>query len=31
VAVVAYGRILSQRVLDIVPQGFINIHASVLP
>jgi len=31
VAVVAYGRILPQRVLDIVPQGFINIHASVLP
>ena len=31
VAVVAYGRILPQRVLDIVPNGFINIHASVLP
>ena len=31
VAVVAYGRILPQRVLDIVPKGFINIHASVLP
>ena len=31
VAVVAYGRILPQRVLDLVPQGFINIHASVLP
>ena len=31
VAVVAYGRILPQRVLDIVHQGFINIHASVLP
>ena len=31
VAVVAYGRILPQRVLDIVPQGFINIHASLLP
>ena len=31
VAVVAYGRILPQRVLDIVPQGFINIQASVLP
>ena len=31
VAVVAYGRILPQRVLDIVPGGFINIHASVLP
>ncbi|MBQ6839164.1 MAG: methionyl-tRNA formyltransferase [Oscillospiraceae bacterium] len=31
VAVVAYGRILPQKVLDIVPGGFINIHASVLP
>jgi len=31
VAVVAYGRILPQRVLDIVPNGFINIHASILP
>lgn len=31
VAVVAYGRILPQRVLDIVPKGFINIHASCLP
>ena len=31
VAVVAYGRILPQKVLDLVPQGFINIHASVLP
>ena len=31
VAVVAYGRILPQRVLDIVPNGFINIHASLLP
>ena len=31
VAVVAYGRILPQRVLDLVPSGFINIHASVLP
>ena len=31
VAVVAYGRILPQRVLDLVPQGFINIHASILP
>ena len=28
VAVVAYGRILPQKVLDIVPNGFINIHAS---
>ena len=31
VAVVAYGRILPQKALDIVPNGFINIHASVLP
>ena len=31
VAVVAYGRILSQRVLDIPSLGCINIHASVLP
>ena len=31
VAVVSYGRILSQKVLDIVPDGFINIHASLLP
>ena len=31
VAVVAYGRILPQRVLDIPSCGCINIHASVLP
>ena len=31
VAVVAYGRILPQKVLDIPAQGCINIHASVLP
>jgi len=31
VAVVAYGRILPQRVLDIPPKGCINIHASILP
>jgi len=31
VAVVAYGRILPQKVLDIIPNGFINIHASLLP
>ena len=31
VAVVAYGRILPQRVLDIPKRGCINIHASVLP
>lgn len=31
IAVVAYGRILPQRVLDIPTFGCINIHASVLP
>ena len=31
VAVVAYGRILPQRVLDIPVLGCINIHASILP
>ena len=31
VAVVAYGRILPQRVLDIPAKGCVNIHASVLP
>ena len=31
VAVVAYGRILPQSVLDIPPCGCINIHASLLP
>ncbi|MBO5836810.1 MAG: methionyl-tRNA formyltransferase [Oscillospiraceae bacterium] len=31
VAVVAYGRILPQSVLDIPPKGCINIHASILP
>ena len=31
VAVVAYGRILPQRVLDIPALGCINIHASILP
>ena len=30
-AVVAYGRILPQRVLDIPTMGCINIHASLLP
>ncbi len=30
-AVVAYGRILPQRVLDVPTRGCINIHASVLP
>ncbi len=31
VAVVAYGRILPQSILDIPPKGCINIHASLLP
>ena len=30
-AVVAYGRILPQRVLDIPSKGCVNIHASLLP
>ena len=30
-AVVAYGRILPQRVLDIAALGNVNIHASLLP
>ena len=30
-AVVAYGRILPQRVLDIPAKGAVNIHASLLP
>ena len=30
-AVVAYGQILPQRVLDVPARGCINIHASVLP
>ena len=30
-AVVAYGRILPQKVLDIPTKGCINIHTSVLP
>ena len=30
-AVVAYGRILPQRVLDIPTMGCVNIHASILP
>ena len=30
-AVVAYGRILPQRVLDIATVGNVNIHASLLP
>ena len=31
VAVVAYGRILPLKVLQIPPKGCINIHASILP
>ena len=31
IAVVAYGRILPQKVLDVPPKGCINIHASILP
>jgi len=30
-AVVAYGRILPQKVLDVPTYGCINIHASILP
>ncbi len=29
--VVAYGRILPQKVLDVFPQGVLNVHASLLP
>ena len=31
IAVVAYGKILPQRILDIPAKGCVNIHASVLP
>ena len=31
IAVVAYGRILPQRVLDTPKMGCVNIHASILP
>ena len=31
IAVVAYGKLLPQRVLDIPRLGCINIHASILP
>lgn len=31
IAVVAYGRILPQCVLNIPPKGCINVHASLLP
>ena len=30
-AVVAFGQILSQKFLDIFPQGCVNVHASLLP
>ncbi|WP_203566441.1 methionyl-tRNA formyltransferase [Aestuariimicrobium ganziense] len=31
VAVVAYGALLPQSVLDVVPRGWINLHFSLLP
>ena len=31
IVVAAYGKILSQRILDIPPLGCINVHASLLP
>lgn len=31
VAVVAYGRILPQKILDVPAKGCVNIHASLLP
>nr|CRH07592.1 Methionyl-tRNA formyltransferase [Candidatus Magnetococcus massalia] len=31
IVVVAYGQILSREVLDIPPNGCINVHASLLP
>ncbi len=31
IVVVAYGKILPQRVLDIPPMGCVNMHASILP
>ena len=31
IIVVAFGQILSQEILDIPPQGCINLHASLLP
>lgn len=31
VVVMAYGQILSQKLLDIPPLAFINLHASLLP
>jgi len=29
--VAAYGRIVPQRLLDLPPRGFVNVHASLLP
>jgi methionyl-tRNA formyltransferase len=29
--VMAYGRIVPQRILDVPKQGFVNVHASLLP
>ena len=31
IIVVAFGQILSQRILDIPPLGCVNVHASLLP
>ena len=31
IVVVAYGKILPQRILDLPPLGCINVHASLLP
>lgn len=31
IVVVAYGKLLPQRVLDIPPLGCVNMHASILP
>ncbi|MBI5492659.1 MAG: methionyl-tRNA formyltransferase [Deltaproteobacteria bacterium] len=31
IAVVAYGKILPQAILDIPPKGCVNLHASLLP
>lgn len=28
---VAYGRIISQEIIDIFPQGIVNVHPSLLP
>lgn len=31
IVVVAYGQLLSQKILDVPPKGCINVHASLLP